>query len=65
MIFWLASYPKSGNTWLRTLLTAYYYTDDGVFRDNNLLKNIGQFPEKNTLKNLNIILHYLVIPLDY
>ena len=46
MIFWIASYPKSGNTWLRTLLTAYYYTDDGVFRDNNLLKNIGQFPEK-------------------
>jgi len=23
MIFWLASYPKSGNTWLRTLLTNY------------------------------------------
>lgn len=50
MIFWIASYPKSGNTWLRTLLTAYYYTDDGVFRDNNLLKNIGQFPEKKHFK---------------
>ena len=22
-IFWLASYPKSGNTWTRTLLTNY------------------------------------------
>ncbi len=23
MIYWLASYPKSGNTWLRTLITNY------------------------------------------
>ncbi len=22
-IYWLASYPKSGNTWLRVLLTSY------------------------------------------
>ncbi|GAA4644399.1 sulfotransferase domain-containing protein [Pontixanthobacter gangjinensis] len=27
-IIWLASYPKSGNTWLRSLLTAYCYPDD-------------------------------------
>ncbi len=26
MIFWIASYPKSGNTWLRTLISAYYYS---------------------------------------
>ena len=45
MIFWIASYPKSGNTWLRTLLSAYYYSKDGIFFDN-LIKNIGQFPEK-------------------
>ena len=45
MIFWIASYPKSGNTWLRTLISAYYYSKDGVF-NQNILKNIGQFPEK-------------------
>ena len=45
MIFWIASYPKSGNTWLRTLISAYYYTKDGIF-DQSILKNIGQFPEK-------------------
>ena len=45
MIIWIASYPKSGNTWLRTLLSAYYYSKDGIFFDN-LIKNIGQFPEK-------------------
>lgn len=27
-IVWLASYPKSGNTWLRSLLTAYCYPDE-------------------------------------
>tara|TARA_B100000674_G_scaffold462743_1_gene443072 strand:- start:99 stop:947 length:849 start_codon:yes stop_codon:yes gene_type:complete len=45
MIFWIASYPKSGNTWLRSLLTSYYFSEDGIF-DQKLLKNIGQFPEK-------------------
>ena len=45
MIFWIASYPKSGNTWLRTLLSTYFYSKDGVFEDS-LLKNIDQFPTK-------------------
>ena len=45
MIFWIASYPKSGNTWLRALLSSYFYSEDGIF-NQNLLKNIGQFPEK-------------------
>ena len=31
MIFWISSYPKSGNTWLRILLASYYYTKDGVY----------------------------------
>ena len=46
MIFWIASYPKSGNTWVRSLICSYYFTNDGVFTDDKLLKNIGQFPEK-------------------
>ena len=45
MIFWIASYPKSGNTWLRALLAAYYFSDDGIYKEE-LIKNIGQFPEK-------------------
>ena len=45
MIFWIASYPKSGNTWLRALLSAYYYSESGVF-DDSLLKKIKQFPTK-------------------
>ena len=45
MIFWIASYPKSGNTWLRILLASYYYTKDGIY-DEKVLKNIDQFPQK-------------------
>ena len=43
MIFWIASYPKSGNTWLRALIATYYYSNDGIFNDV-LLKKIDQFP---------------------
>ena len=28
---WIASYPKSGNTWVRSLLTSYFYSKDGNF----------------------------------
>ena len=45
MIFWIASYPKSGNTWVRALISTYYYSNEGVFSEN-LIKKIGQFPEK-------------------
>ena len=45
MIFWIASYPKSGNTWVRALISSYYYSNDGTFSEQ-ILKKIGQFPEK-------------------
>jgi hypothetical protein len=43
MIIWIASYPKSGNTYLRSFLASYYYSKDGNFSFNHLLK-IHQFP---------------------
>jgi hypothetical protein len=39
-IFWLPSYPKSGNTWLRTLLTNYR-RDENEPVDINRLDGIG------------------------
>jgi hypothetical protein len=53
MIIWLASYPKSGNTFLRSLLTAYLFTKDGNF-NFDLLKNINQFPNNATFEKLGI-----------
>ena len=52
MIFWIASYPKSGNTWLRILLASYFYTKDGIF-DEKVLKKIDQFPQKKFFDSFN------------
>ena len=49
MIIWLASYPKSGNTWMRSIISALLYSDDGDF-NFNLLRKIDQFPEKKYFK---------------
>ena len=43
MIIWIASYPKSGNTWVRSLLSAYLYSNNGIF-NFGLLQKIQQFP---------------------
>jgi len=53
MILWLASYPKSGNTYLRALLVAYFFTKEGNF-DFDKLKFTKFFPHINLFKNLGI-----------
>ena len=53
MIIWLASYPKSGNTFLRALLSAYLFTKDGDFNFESL-KNIKQFPDNGIFEKLGI-----------
>lgn len=52
MITWIASYPKSGNTWVRSFLCSYFSNPNQNF-DFKLLKNIPTFPhhyELNLLK---------------
>ena len=53
MIIWLASYPKSGNTLLRSLLCAYLYTNDGNLKFDSL-NNIKQFPDTGLFRNQGI-----------
>ena len=53
MIIWLASYPKSGNTMLRTMLSSYLFSEDGVF-NFELMKNIKQFPNSEIFDQLGI-----------
>ena len=43
MIIWIASYPKSGNTWLRVFISSILYSDDGIVNLENL-KQINQYP---------------------
>ena len=53
MIIWIASYPKSGNTYLRSFISSYYFSKKGKF-NFELLMNVLQFPSvKFTKKNLN------------
>ena len=42
-IIWISSYPKSGNTFLRAMLSAFFYSKDGTFKQD-YLKNISEFP---------------------
>ena len=49
MIIWLASYPKSGNTYVRAFLSAYYFSKDGRF-DFSQISNIDQFPHEKFFK---------------
>ena len=49
MIIWLASYPKSGNTYLRAFLSAYYFSKNGEF-DFSQISNIDQFPHEKFFK---------------
>ena len=51
MIIWLASYPKSGNTWVRSIISSLIYSKDGNF-DFEKLRFIEQFPEKKFFKDL-------------
>ncbi len=49
MIIWLASYPKSGNTYIRAFLSAYYFSDNGEFDFSQIL-GIDQFPHEKFFK---------------
>ena len=50
MIIWLASYPKSGNTWVRSFISALFFDIEGK-NDFSNLKKIKQFPSKSIFKN--------------
>ena len=53
MIIWLASYPKSGNTWLRSFLTNYLNKRTSNF-DFSLLDQIRRFPRKELYDPLKV-----------
>ena len=50
MIIWLASYPKSGNTWVRSFISSLLYSKDGT-NDFSKLENIKQFPVRSQFQN--------------
>ena len=53
MIIWIASYPKSGNTFVRCLLASYFFTKDGNF-NFECLRRISQFPDLKFFKDAGV-----------
>ena len=57
MIIWLASYPKSGNTWLRLFLKAYIQNNNENFNINNDINDtfkVDILPNLENFKKFNI-----------
>ena len=67
MIIWIASYPKSGNTWIRSLINQILFTNpnnkEKIFREiihfiNNLKQeknNINELKFFNAVKSTNFV----------
>ena len=53
MIVWLASYPKSGNTLVRSMLASYFFSKEGLY-NFDLISNIKQFPNISLFEDLGI-----------
>tara|TARA_B100000674_G_scaffold300223_1_gene249238 strand:+ start:721 stop:1557 length:837 start_codon:yes stop_codon:yes gene_type:complete len=51
MIIWLASYPKSGSTWVRSFLTCLLFSQDNDLNINDI--KIRAFPTKKDYENIN------------
>ena len=51
MIIWLASYPKSGNTWVRMFLNSILFSNNNVDINKNKIRS---FPLRNDFDTLNI-----------
>ena len=51
MIVWLASYPKSGNTWVRSFISSLIFTNNGD-SDFNAMQKISQYPRRSHFTSL-------------
>ena len=55
-IFWVASFPKSGNSWVRAILVSIFFTKNGKF-DLSLFPKIKYFDKienYNFVKDINV-----------
>ena len=50
-IIWLASYPKSGNTWMRYLISNYFFNSEKKF-NFKIAKAIKNFPTEDQMKSI-------------
>ena len=51
-IIWISSYPKSGNTWMRFLISNYFFNIKNEFNFQIADKNILMFPQLSLMKKI-------------
>ena len=51
-IFWISSYPKSGNTLVRAIIRAFFFSKNGKFQLDQL-KHTSHFETKHRVKVTN------------
>ena len=51
MIIWLASYPKSGNTWVRSFLYSLIFSENGEVNLEDMRK-LPQYPLRSNFSGL-------------
>jgi hypothetical protein len=61
MIIWIASYPKSGNTWVRSLLGHYYFSKNAEL-DFSVLRNIPNFSVGDFINDKKLLKEPMDIP---
>ena len=49
-IFWISSYPRSGNTWIRLILCGLFFTKDGNLENLDILIKIPKFDSLNNFE---------------
>ena len=64
MILWLASYPKSGNTWVRTILAQIIYNNFDSEKVIETSKKIRLYPSKKDFLELDEDFKLLIYPPD-
>ena len=51
-IIWISSYPKSGNTWMRFLISNYFFNSSSEFNFQIANNNILMFPQLSLMKKI-------------
>ena len=57
MIIWIVSYPRSGNTWVRSLISTYLFSE----KENTVFENIKKiinFPNIKYFKEIFEIMNF-------
>ena len=65
MIIWLASYPKSGNTMLRSMLSAYFFTEDGIDAIANIASEVNTTVENIGARRLHTIIEKILDEISF